>query len=129
VHYGFQSISELPSRGGITAQTGLLSTSIWRAFRHYKRGVSQAGGAWNAGERFSINGNLPNFGNFLQDGQHLTAGELQQRRQILETVQEVQINTLLLGAYAWAASCSTRSARVEPTVGMGPVMSFSRRTF
>jgi len=91
-----KSISELPqSGGGITG-------ADWAAFNIYLAGasgttngrVSQAGGAWNAGDAVSINGNLPNFGNFLQDGAStLLPASYNNDDEILETVQEVQINT------------------------------------
>ncbi|MGA9543671.1 MAG: carboxypeptidase-like regulatory domain-containing protein, partial [Candidatus Sulfotelmatobacter sp.] len=91
-----QSITELPqSGGGITG-------ADWAAFNIYLPGAggttngrtSQAGGAWNAGDAVSINGNLPNFGNFLQDGATTTLpASYNNDDEILETVQEVQINT------------------------------------
>ncbi|MGC2771239.1 MAG: TonB-dependent receptor [Candidatus Sulfotelmatobacter sp.] len=91
-----ESISELPqSGGGITG-------ADWAAFNIYLPGAggttngrtSQAGGAWNAGDAVSINGNLPNFGNFLQDGAStLLPASYNNDDEILETVQEVQINT------------------------------------
>ncbi|MGC2556522.1 MAG: carboxypeptidase-like regulatory domain-containing protein, partial [Candidatus Sulfotelmatobacter sp.] len=91
-----ESISELPqSGGGITG-------ADWAAFNIYLPGAggttngrtSQAGGAWNAGDAVSINGNLPNFGNFLQDGTStLLPASYNNDDEILETVQEVQINT------------------------------------
>src|SRR5271170_588140 len=92
----FKSISQLPqSGGGITG-------ADWAAFNIYLAGASgatqgrtsQAGGAWNAGDAVSINGNLPNFGNFLQDGATTTLpASYNNDDAVLETVQEVQINT------------------------------------
>src|SRR5277367_2431376 len=92
----FKSISQLPqSGGGITG-------ADWAAFNIYLAGASgatqgrtsQAGGAWNAGDAASINGNLPNFGNFLQDGATTTLpASYNNDDEIFETVQEVQINT------------------------------------
>ncbi|MGB6990388.1 MAG: carboxypeptidase-like regulatory domain-containing protein, partial [Candidatus Sulfotelmatobacter sp.] len=91
-----ESISELPqSGGGITG-------ADWASFNIYLPGaggttngrVSQAGGAWNAGDAVSINGNLPNFGNFLQDGAStLLPASYNNDDEIFETIQEVQINT------------------------------------
>src|SRR5580700_8204060 len=92
----FKTISELPqSGGGITG-------ADWASFNIYLPGAggttngrtSQAGGAWNAGDAVSINGNLPNFGNFLQDGAStLLPASYNNDDEIFETVQEVQINT------------------------------------
>ncbi|HTC49954.1 MAG TPA: carboxypeptidase-like regulatory domain-containing protein [Candidatus Aquilonibacter sp.] len=92
----FQTISELPqSGGGITGED-------WASFNIYLPGAggttngrtSQAGGAWNAGDAVSINGNLPNFGNFLQDGAStLLPASYNNDDEIFETIQEVQINT------------------------------------
>jgi len=92
----FKTISELPqSGGGITG-------ADWASFNIYLQGasgttngrVSQAGGAWNAGDAVSINGNLPNFGNFLQDGAStLLPASYNNDDEIFDTVQEVQINT------------------------------------
>ncbi len=92
----FKTISELPqSGGGITG-------ADWAAFNIYLAGASgatqgrtsQAGGAWNAGDAVSINGNLPNFGNFLQDGASTTLpASYNNDDAVFETVQEVQINT------------------------------------
>ena len=91
-----KTMTELPqSGGGITG-------ADWAAFNIYLPGaggttngrVSQAGGAWNAGDAVSINGNLPNFGNFLQDGAStLLPASYNNDDEIFETVQEVQINT------------------------------------
>src|SRR6202453_1030803 len=92
----FKTISELPqSGGGITG-------ADWASFNIYLPGaggttngrVSQAGGSWNAGDAVSINGNLPNFGNFLQDGAStLLPASYNNDDEIFETIQEVQINT------------------------------------
>jgi hypothetical protein len=91
-----KTMTELPqSGGGITG-------ADWAAFNIYLPGaggttngrVSQSGGAWNAGDAVSINGNLPNFGNFLQDGAStLLPASYNNDDEIFETVQEVQINT------------------------------------
>ena len=91
-----KTMTELPqSGGGITG-------ADWAAFNIYLAGASgttqgrtsQAGGAWNAGDAVSINGNLPNFGNFLQDGAStLLPASYNNDDEIFETVQEVQINT------------------------------------
>jgi len=92
----FNTMSELPqSGGGITGED-------WASLNIYLPGaggttngrVSQAGGAWNAGDAVSVNGNLPNFGNFLQDGASTTLpASYNNDDAVFETVQEVQINT------------------------------------
>jgi hypothetical protein len=92
----FKTISELPqSGGGITGED-------WASFNIYLPGASgttngrtsQAGGAWNAGDAVSINGNLPNFGNFLQDGATTTLpASYNNDDEVFETIQEVQVNT------------------------------------
>jgi len=91
-----KTMTELPqSGGGITG-------ADWASFNIYLPGaggttngrVSQSGGAWNAGDAVSINGNLPNFGNFLQDGAStLLPASYNNDDEIFETIQEVQINT------------------------------------
>ncbi len=91
-----KTMTELPqSGGGITG-------ADWAAFNIYLPGaggttkgrISQAGGAWNAGDAVSINGNLPNFGNFLQDGAStILPASYNNDDEIFETVSEVQINT------------------------------------
>ncbi|HXW57316.1 MAG TPA: TonB-dependent receptor [Candidatus Cybelea sp.] len=92
----FKSMSELPqSGGGITG-------ADWAAFNIYLPGAegttqgrtSQAGGAWNAGDAASINGNLPNFDNFLQDGAStILPASYNNDDEIFETISEVQVNT------------------------------------
>jgi hypothetical protein len=92
----FKTVSELPqSGGGITGED-------WASFNIYLPGAggttngrtSQAGGAWNAGDAASINGNLPNFGNFLQDGASTTLpASYNNDDEVFETIQEVQVNT------------------------------------
>jgi hypothetical protein len=92
----FKTMAELPqSGGGITG-------ADWAAFNIYLPGASgttngrtsQSGGAWNAGDAVSINGNLPNFGNFLQDGAStLLPASYNNDDEIFETIQEVQVNT------------------------------------
>jgi hypothetical protein len=92
----FKTIAELPqSGGGITGED-------WASFNIYLPGASgttngrtsQAGGAWNAGDAVSINGNLPNFGNFLQDGATTTLpASYNNDDEVFETIQEVQVNT------------------------------------
>jgi hypothetical protein len=91
-----KTLDELPQFGsGITG-------ADWASFNIYLPGaggttngrVSQAGGAWNAGDAVSINGNLPNFGNFLQDGAStVLPASYNNDDEILETISEVQINT------------------------------------
>jgi hypothetical protein len=92
----FKTMAELPqSGGGITGED-------WASLNIYLPGASgttngrtsQAGGAWNAGDAASINGNLPNFGNFLQDGASTTLpASANNDDEIFESIQEVQVNT------------------------------------
>jgi hypothetical protein len=91
-----KTMSELPQAGG-----GITGAD-WAAFNIYLAGASGTtqgrnslgGGAWNAGDAVSINGNLPNFGNFLQDGAStLLPASYNNDDEIFETVQEVQVNT------------------------------------
>ncbi|MGH9689092.1 MAG: carboxypeptidase regulatory-like domain-containing protein, partial [Candidatus Acidiferrales bacterium] len=89
-------IEQLPQLGaGITGND-------WASFNIYLPGAggttqgrnSLGGGAWNAGDAASINGNLPNFDNFLQDGAStILPASYNNDDEIFETIQEVQINT------------------------------------
>jgi hypothetical protein len=91
-----KSMSELPQAGG-----GITGAD-WAAFNIYLAGAggttngrdSQGSGAWNAGDAVSINGNLPNFGNFLQDGAStILPASYNNDDAIFETISEVQVNT------------------------------------
>jgi hypothetical protein len=91
-----KTISELPQAGG-----GITGAD-WAAFNIYLPGAggttqgrnSMGSGAWNAGDAVSINGNLPNFDNFLQDGAStILPASYNNDDEIFETVAEVQINT------------------------------------
>ena len=91
-----KTMTELPQAGG-----GITGAD-WAAFNIYLAGASGTtngrnslgGGAWNAGDAVSINGNLPNFGNFLQDGAStLLPASYNNDDEIFETIQEVQVNT------------------------------------
>src|SRR5579863_5952794 len=94
--FASRALTELPqSGGGITG-------ADWASFNIYLPGaggttqgrVSLGGGAWNAGDAVSINGNLPNFGNFLQDGAStLLPASYNNDDEVFETIQEVQVNT------------------------------------
>ena len=56
--------------------------------------MSQAGGAWDAGDAASINGNLPNFDNFLQDGAStILPASYNNDDAIFDTIQEVKVDT------------------------------------
>ena len=89
-------IQELPQLGaGITGND-------WAAFNIYLPGAggttdgrnSLGGGAWNAGDAAAINGNLPNFANFLQDGASTTLpASYNNDNAVFETLSEVQVNT------------------------------------
>lgn len=89
-------LTELPQEGG-----GITGAD-WAAFNIYLPGaggttngrVSLGGGAWNAGDAVSINGNLPNFGNFLQDGAStLLPASYNNDDEIEDTISEVTVNT------------------------------------
>ena len=91
-----KALIELPQFGG-----GITGAD-WASFNIYLPGaggttngrVSLASGAWNAGDAVSINGNLPNFSNFLQDGAStILPASYNNDDEILETIAEVQINT------------------------------------
>ena len=91
-----KTITDLPQAGG-----GITGAD-WASFNIYLPGaggttngrVSLAGGAWNAGDAVSINGNLPNFRNFLQDGAStLLPASYNNDDEILDTISEVQVNT------------------------------------
>ncbi|MGB7283151.1 MAG: carboxypeptidase-like regulatory domain-containing protein, partial [Candidatus Acidiferrum sp.] len=91
-----KTLVELPQYGG-----GITGAD-WASFNIYLPGaggttngrMSLAGGAWNAGDAVSINGNLPNFSNFLQDGAStILPASYNNDDEILETISEVQINT------------------------------------
>ncbi|MGH9447415.1 MAG: carboxypeptidase regulatory-like domain-containing protein, partial [Terriglobia bacterium] len=89
-------IEKLPQLGaGITGND-------WANFNIYLPGSegttqgrnSMSRGAWDAGDAASINGNLPNFDNFLQDGAStILPASYNNDDEIMETVSEVQVNT------------------------------------
>ncbi len=65
----FKTMAELPqSGGGITGADWAAFKITCRALQALQTGGPRSPGARNAGDAVSINGNLPNFGNFLQDG-------------------------------------------------------------
>ncbi len=91
-----KTMTDLPQAGG-----GITGAD-WAAFNIYLPGAggttqgrnSQGGGAWNAGDAVSINGNLPNFDNFLQDGAStILPASYNNDDEIFETISEVQVNT------------------------------------
>jgi len=91
-----KTIGELPQIGaGITGND-------WANFNIFLPGTSSApsqpasegGGAYNAGDAVSVNGNLPNYANYLQDGgvvQLPVSNNVDNT--VFEAVQEVQITT------------------------------------
>ena len=91
-----KTINELPQIGaGITGND-------WANFNIFLPGassapsqpVSEGSGAYNAGDAVSINGNLPNYANYLQDGgvvQLPVSNNVDNT--VFEAVQEVQITT------------------------------------
>ncbi len=91
-----KTLTELPQAGG-----GITGAD-WAALNIYLPGAagttngrnSLGGGAWNAGDAASINGNLPNFSNFLQDGAStILPASYNNDDEIMDTIAEVQINT------------------------------------
>jgi hypothetical protein len=90
------TMDELPQLGaGITGND-------WANFNIYLPGAgsttqgrnAMGRGAWDAGDAVSINGNLPNFANFLQDGAStILPCSYNNDDEIFETISEVQINT------------------------------------
>src|SRR5882724_8048851 len=96
-----KTLNELPQIGaGITGND-------WANFNIFLPGASSApsqpasegSGAYNAGDAISINGNLPNYANFLQDGgvvQLPVSNNVDNT--LFEAVQEVQITTSAFSA-------------------------------
>jgi Carboxypeptidase regulatory-like domain len=91
-----RTMSELPQIGaGITgndwANYNILLPGAGSA---PSQPASEGGGAFNAGDAISINGNLPNYANYLQDGgvvQLPVSNNVDNT--LFEAVQEVQITT------------------------------------
>jgi hypothetical protein len=95
------TVAQLPQQGaGITGND-------WANFNIFLPGASSApsqpgsegSGNYNAGDAVSINGNLPNYANFLQDGavvQLPVSNNVDNL--VFEAVQEVQINTSAFSA-------------------------------
>src|SRR6266404_5231346 len=93
---GEKTMNELPQLGaGITGND-------WANFNIFLAGASSApsqpssegSGAYNAGDAISINGNLPNYANFLADGATVVlpvSGNVD--NSIFESISEVQITT------------------------------------
>ena len=91
-----KTMNELPQLGaGITGND-------WANFNIFLAGASSApsqpssegSGAYNAGDAISINGNLPNYANFLADGATVVlpvSGNVD--NSIFESISEVQITT------------------------------------
>jgi hypothetical protein len=91
-----KTMSELPQIGaGITGND-------WANFNIFLAGASSApsqpmsegSGAYNAGDAISINGNLPNYANFLADGATVVlpvSGNVD--NSIFESISEVQVTT------------------------------------
>jgi hypothetical protein len=91
-----KTINELPQNGaGITGND-------WANFNIFLPGSSSApsqpssegSGAYNAGDAISINGNLPNYANFLADGATVVlpvSGNVD--NSIFESISEVQVTT------------------------------------
>ena len=92
-----KAMNDLPQMGaGITGND-------WANFNIYLAGASSTSnngrsslgsGAWNGGDAVTLNGNLPNYANFLQDGAStILPASYNNDDEIFDTLQEVQINT------------------------------------
>jgi hypothetical protein len=96
-----KTLASLPQIGaGITGND-------WANFNIFLPGASSApsqpasegSGAWNAGDAVSINGNLPNYANFLADGATVVlpvSGNVD--NSIFESISEVQVTTSAFSA-------------------------------
>ena len=91
-----KTMNDLPQLGaGITGND-------WANFNIYLPGAtsttegrnSMSVGSWNGGDAVSINGNLPNFANFLQDGAStILPASYNNDDEVFETLSEVQVTT------------------------------------
>src|SRR5258708_4652592 len=96
-----KTINELPQIGA------RITGNDWANFNIFLPGASSApsqpssegSGAYNAGDAISINGNLPNYANFLADGATVVlpvSGNVD--NSIFESISEVQVTTSSLSA-------------------------------
>jgi hypothetical protein len=91
-----KTINELPQTGaGITGNDWANFTAFLAGGESTAHGrVSEGSGAWNAGDAIALNGNLPNYANFLADGATTQLPVSNNNDNLtFESVAEVQINT------------------------------------
>lgn len=91
-----QTLNDLPQTGaGITGNDWANFTAFLPGGESTAGGrVSEGSGAWNAGDAVALNGNMPNYANFLADGATTQLPVSNNNdNMVMDTVQEVQINT------------------------------------
>jgi hypothetical protein len=91
-----RTMNELPQTGaGITGNDWANFTAFLPGGESTAGGrVSEGSGAWNAGDAIALNGNLPNYANFLSDGATTQLPVSNNNDNMtFESVAEVQINT------------------------------------
>lgn len=91
-----QTLNDLPQTGaGITGNDWANFTAFLAGGESTAHGrVSEGSGAWNAGDAVALNGNMPNYANFLADGATTQLPVSNNNdNMVFDTVQEVQINT------------------------------------
>jgi hypothetical protein len=91
-----QTLNDLPQTGaGITGNDWANFTAYLPGGQSTAHGrVSEGSGAWNAGDAIALNGNMPNYANFLADGATTQLPVSNNNdNMVMDTVQEVQINT------------------------------------
>jgi len=127
-----KTLNELPQIGaGITGND-------WANFNIFLPGASSApsqpssegSGAYNAGDAISINGNLPNYANFLADGATVVlpvSGNVD--NSIFESISEVQITTSSFSAqYGIGGAVFNQISKSGRTPFTDPPTSFGRMT-
>ena len=96
-----QTLNDLPQAGaGITGNDWANFTAFLPGGQSTAHGrVSEGSGAWNAGDAIALNGNMPNYANFLADGATTQLPVSNNNdNMVMDTVQEVQINTSTFSA-------------------------------
>jgi hypothetical protein len=91
-----KTMNELPQTGaGVTGNDWANFTAFLAGGESTAGGrVSEGSGAWNAGDAIALNGNLPNYANFLADGATTQLPVSNNNDNMtFESVAEVQINT------------------------------------
>jgi hypothetical protein len=96
-----QTLNDLPQTGaGITGNDWANFTAFLPGGQSTAHGrVSEGSGAWNAGDAIALNGNMPNYANFLADGATTQLPVSNNNdNMVMDTVQEVQINASTFSA-------------------------------